>query len=149
MKYVDILIGIHGSKFDDTYTYYLPEYNINEKLIGRRVLVKFGNKTVEGYIIREKEHPDKGLSHIKPIIKILDKEPVFDQELFGLAEWIAEKYICPLPLALNLIIPKSIIRKKDEVVISNISVNEALIPELNLLVNRHISFLNTFGLKGR
>lgn len=148
MKYVDVLIGIYGSKFDNTYTYYLSEYNINEKLIGRRVLVEFGNKTVEGYIIREKEHPDKGLSHVKPIIRILDKEPVFDQELFGLAEWIAEKYICPLPLALNLIVPRSITHKREEVVISNISANEALIPELNLLVNRHISFFEHLWAKG-
>lgn len=140
MKYVDVLIGIYGSKFDNTYTYYLSEYNIDEKLIGRRVLVEFGNKMVEAYIVRENEHLDKGLGNIKPVIKILDKEPVFDQQLLKLAEWIAEKYICPLPLALNLIVPRSITRKREEVVIPNISANEVLLPELNVLVDKYISF---------
>lgn len=140
MKYVDVLIDIPDNKANYIYTYRVPEDLADETLSGRRVLVEWGKKKKEGYIIGEKEVEGLQTEFIKPIIKVLDTEPVFDSKMFSMAEWIAQTYLCSLSQALSLIVPKSITRKQDKVVLPNIKKDEMLSLEANLLLNQYLSF---------
>ncbi|MBO8158520.1 primosomal protein N' [Thermosyntropha sp.] len=148
MKCVDVLINLPDTRFDSLYTYFIPEGYSIMQVLGRRVLVELGRKKVEGYAVKESTLSSKIMTDLKPIIKVLDKEPVFDEELFRLAEWMSENYICPLSMALNIIVPRAITRKKDEVVIPNVCADEVFDLELNQFIEKYTVFFEQLWKKG-
>jgi len=115
MKCVEVVINLPASKLNTAYTYTVPEKLCAEAALGKRVLVDFSGKRVEGYIVGEiKEGEPAG---IKPLIKVLDLEPVLNQSLLDLARWMAEYYLCPLSLVLNLMVPRILHNKKDQIIL--------------------------------
>ncbi|SHH12983.1 replication restart DNA helicase PriA [Thermosyntropha lipolytica DSM 11003] len=140
MKYVDVLIDIADSRADHIYTYSVPPPVPEKELTGRRVLVEWGKKKREGYIIRERDFIEQDITHVKPVIKILDREPVFDSKMLELAAWIAQTYLCSLVQALRLIVPRAITGKKDKVVLPNVKEEEMLSSPASFLVNKYLPF---------
>ena len=74
-------------------------------LVGRRVLVPFGNRKIEGYIINVKEQSNLESSKIKEIIKFLDENPVILPEMLKLMEFMVEEYNLKKVDVLRLFIP--------------------------------------------
>jgi len=100
------MIAMHAAKvvlsstaygFDIEYTYKYPDVLKGVLCPGMRVLVPFGrgNSKRVGLVTRvyEKEQPDPAL---KPIISIIDKEPLIDDELMELVYWLKEKHLLHL-----------------------------------------------------
>ncbi|PIU84119.1 MAG: primosomal protein N' [Elusimicrobia bacterium CG06_land_8_20_14_3_00_38_11] len=86
--------------------------------IGCRTVVPFGNKKLTGFIVGIKEATNgspvgkksqkPGInSGLRKIIKVVDNEPLINDELLELAKWISEYYLCSFGVALNLILPSS------------------------------------------
>ncbi|HAW49736.1 TPA: hypothetical protein DCX16_02140, partial [bacterium] len=86
------------------YTYRLPEDLEKDACIGKRVLVPLRGKEVVGFLIELKESPEF-TGRIKDIITILDEEPLIDESLIFLANWISSYYLCSLGDCLSLLIP--------------------------------------------
>lgn len=147
MRYVDVLIDVPDNRSDYIYTYIVPEDIKAEPLSGRRVLVEWGKRKREGYIINEREFVEQDIEYIKPVIKILDQEPVFDSRMLELAEWIAQTYLCSLLQALRLVVPRAITRKKDKVVLPNIRKEEIIFPETSPLINEYLTFFEELWAK--
>lgn len=74
-------------------------------LVGRRVLVPFGNRKIEGYIINVKEQSNLESSKIKEIIKFLDENPVILPEMLKLMKFMVEEYNLKKVDVLRLFIP--------------------------------------------
>jgi primosomal protein N' (replication factor Y) len=74
---------------------------------GMRVMAPFGKRETLGYIIGGRESPPEGVvpQNIKAIRRIVDKEPVFDEEDLALARWVSGYYLCGLGEALAAMIP--------------------------------------------
>lgn len=81
--------------------YYISDDDVK---IGCRVTVPFGKKKLTGFVVGIKEKSEFSL---KKIIKIVDKNPLINNELLKLAVWISDYYLCPLGIALNLILPSA------------------------------------------
>ncbi len=92
--------------FDMEYTYKYPEVLFGTLRAGMRVLVPFGkgNSKRIGLVTRvyEKDIPDE---KIKPILSIIDKEPLINQELLNLVFWLKEHTFCTYFEAFRTIIP--------------------------------------------
>lgn len=92
--------------FDIEYTYKYPHVLFGILQRGMRVLVPFGrgNSKRIGLVTRvyEKEIPDE---KIKPIISIIDKEPLLNNELMELVLWLKEHTFCTYFEAFRTIIP--------------------------------------------
>lgn len=77
--------------------------------IGKRAEITFGNKKTEGFIIGISQTlpPDcqVGPEKIKLIKRIIDKEPLFGQELTEMATWMSHYYLCTLGEAVFSMIP--------------------------------------------
>ena len=110
MIYLEILLNLPVNQ-GFTYSYISPQ---NEKAelkpqIGKRAEITFGNKKTEGFIINILDHlpPNCPVEEgkIKAIKRIIDKEPLFDQELIEMAKWIAHYYLCTLGEAVFSMIP--------------------------------------------
>lgn len=118
LKTVELIINLPTSKLNSTFTYLVPPPYEDEAVFGKRVLVDFGGRREEGYIVGEGRHPIG--EEMKPILRVLDTDTVFDQDLLALARWMADYYLCPLATALNLMVPKILRQKKGRIYIAGI-----------------------------
>jgi len=109
MLTAEVHINLPAAKFNQAFLYAVPEHFAEQIEFGQRVLVEFNHRILEAYVtgVKEQEVADK----IKPVIEILDAEPVFDQKLYEFARWLADYYLCSVPLALKTIIPASMDKK--------------------------------------
>ncbi|MCP4481492.1 MAG: primosomal protein N' [bacterium] len=86
----------------------------NNVMVGSRVKVLLGTKETIGVVVPTLEisgvpqplSASLETKNLKPIIEILDKEPLITKELFDLAVWMHRYYFCSLGEALWGILPK-------------------------------------------
>lgn len=108
--YLEILLNIPINQ-GFTYSYIPPENEKPELIpqIGKRAEIMFGNKKTEGFIINISEElfPDCPVpkEKIRPIKRIIDKEPLFSNELIDIAKWVSRYYLCTLGEAVFSMIP--------------------------------------------
>ena len=104
--YVNVLIENRVKSNDMTFTYHVPS-NIKDNLIGRRVLVPFANREVEAFVISYSNQKDFEYE-IKDIIKVIDEEPILNDELLNLGKWMSERYLCSLIYCYQAMLPKAL-----------------------------------------
>jgi primosomal protein N' (replication factor Y) len=63
---------------------------------GMRVLVPWQRREIVGVIMGIDQHSNLAISQLRPIIKILDVEPVLDESLLVLARWASDYYQHPI-----------------------------------------------------
>ena len=110
MQYLEVILNLPVNQ-GFTYSYIPPEKEKPELLpeIGKRAEIMFGNKKTQGFIINIQDtvpancpvEPGK----IKPIKRVIDKEPLFGKELIEMAEWVSRYYLCTLGEAVFSMIP--------------------------------------------
>lgn len=117
-----------------TFTYKNLDGNF-ESLVGKRAAVKFGSRNLIGCIISESESLPKNIpvseDKIKPINRVVDKEPVFGQAQIELAAWISKFYICSFGEALSAILPSG----KREASFENLKIHGSGFEEENFLLS--------------
>lgn len=100
MKYLQIILNL---PVNQPFTYsYSPDENEKPELIpmiGKRAEIMFGNRKTSGFIIDILDSIPPSCpvdsSKIRPIKRIIDKEPLFDKELIEIAKWISHYYSSP------------------------------------------------------
>ncbi|MEG2351093.1 MAG: primosomal protein N', partial [Bacilli bacterium] len=104
--YVKILVETRLKKSNMTFTYYAPSNMRDQMEVGKRVLVNFSSRIVEGFIV---DFDKKPLDYeAKEIIKVIDEKPVLNKELLELGKFISEKYLCSLISAYQAMLPKAL-----------------------------------------
>jgi len=79
---------------DQPFTYSVPLSLEHRVKTGARILVPFGPRKLTGVILRvHDESPDIA---VKEALRLIDSEPVIDEELLALGRWIAGYYCAPL-----------------------------------------------------
>lgn len=110
MLYLEIILNLPVNQ-GFTYSYISPENEKPELVpqIGKRAEILFGNKKTEGFIINifDKLPPNCPVeeSKIKSVKRIIDKQPLFGEELIEMAKWISHYYLCTLGEAVFSMIP--------------------------------------------
>ena len=110
MQYLEIILNLPVNQ-GFTYSYIPPEKEKPELIpeIGKRAEIMFGNKKTQGFIINISDKIPETCpvepSKIKPIKRVIDKEPLFGKELIEMANWIARYYLCTLGEAVFSMIP--------------------------------------------
>ncbi len=110
MKILTVLIEYHISNMDNLY-FYICNDDISIS-IGCRVYVPFGHQNIVGYVI-DLRHSDLSYENLcqkdnvnyKYIYKVLDENPILDNELFNLAKYMSKEYVAPLISCLQTILP--------------------------------------------
>ncbi len=101
MRYADVIVDITAQGVDRLFTYACGD----DLTIGQRVLVPFGNRRTEGYVMDLKGECDLAPEKIKPVLRTLESYPAFTQEQLRLAKWMQARYRSTLCDALRLMIP--------------------------------------------
>jgi primosomal protein N' (replication factor Y) len=85
------------------YTYSVPENLVALAVAGKRVLVPFGRRRITGYICGPGQ-PDETHA-IRPILDILDEDPLFPESMLSFFQWASEYYMHPLGEVIKTALP--------------------------------------------
>ncbi|TWH49078.1 primosomal protein N' [Sporomusa sp. KB1] len=96
-----IIVNIPTRSITKPFSYLIPAH-LSFAAIGWRVLVPFGNRKVEGFIVGLEAESIPGL---KSILDVLDDYPWFDNNMLQTAKWLSNYYLCSLAEAMRLFIP--------------------------------------------
>lgn len=97
-----IIVDVSSSNMDKIFEYSIPENMSLQK--GHRVLVPFGKRIIEGYVLKITESPQT-THELKSIIKILDEMPLIIEEQLCLAEYMKKYYHLKMVDILHLFLP--------------------------------------------
>lgn len=100
-----VIVDISNSEVDKIFDYLIPS-NF-ELVVGDRVLVPFGSRSIEGFCIKITEYSD-GKFKLKPILKKLDNKPLIKAEMLQLAEFMRSKFYLRYADVLRLFIPSKL-----------------------------------------
>ncbi len=110
MQAVSVIINLNTSQLNHSFLYIVPEELSEEAVFGKRVLVDFAGKKTEAFVVGRQEIDST--AGLKSLIRVLDQEAVFNQELYQLAQWMADYYSVSLALILTMMIPQLLHHKK-------------------------------------
>lgn len=92
MHYVDVILPL---PLEGTFTYSVPEPMVAQVRMGVRVLVPLGrSKTYTAMAVRL--HSEKPEFETRPIIQVIDAEPVLIEQQLRLWQWISIYYMSPI-----------------------------------------------------
>ncbi len=95
---------------DRTFDYAIPP-ELADVPAGVRVRVQFGRERVVGYLLRRKAESDYE-GRLQPLQDCLDDDPVLTPAVLSLARWMSARYLCPLGLVLQAILPQRLSRAR-------------------------------------
>lgn len=75
---------------------------------GCRVFVPFGPQKLTGLVIKPAQNPDTPRKKIKEILKVLDDQPVLDQEQMDLAARLAYQTVSPMMAMIHVMLPNAL-----------------------------------------
>ncbi len=105
--YANVLVEIGAKSVDREFVYYVPEELKAQIQIGIRVKVNFGKQTIEGFVLSLFENYQDNLN-LKPIIDVIDTEPILNEEMLLLGKQIKETTLCSLISAYQAMLPKAL-----------------------------------------
>ncbi len=102
--YAGVIVDVRASSVDRIFHYLIPT-SLPKIQVGHRVLVPFGNRRLEGYVLEFTDITDIDETKIKSIIKLLDERPMLTKEQIQVARWMANRYLSCLSQALQCFLP--------------------------------------------
>ncbi|MCL4844729.1 MAG: primosomal protein N' [Bryobacteraceae bacterium] len=99
-RFVDLSLPV---PLDRVFTYRLPETLRHRTRTGCRLLAPFGGRKLTGVAVRV--HDDEPEVAVRDALRLIDAEPVFDEDLLRLAQFIANYYCAPLGEVLRTMAP--------------------------------------------
>ncbi len=104
-QFVKIILPIAIPK---AYTYYIPTELQGKIKKGVRVEVQFGKNRVYAGLVLEMASEAEKDTKPKPIISVIDDEPIVNEKQLQLWQWIAEYYACTIGEVMNAALPANL-----------------------------------------
>ncbi|MHC0037219.1 primosomal protein N' [Pseudoneobacillus sp. C159] len=92
MNIASVIVDVPARQTDKTFDYLIPEKYIGSIRPGMRIVVPFGPRKIQGFVVEVKSASD--VSKLKEIDEPMDLYPVLTPELLNLGDWLAEKTLC-------------------------------------------------------
>jgi len=94
---------------DQLFTYIVPDPLRDKLHPGQRVKVPFGrgSRTMTGFCVRVGP-VGKVTRKLKEIAEVIDREPLINQQMLDLTEWIGKRYLCGWGQVLESVIPAGV-----------------------------------------
>ena len=100
--YAEVILPLAIAK---PYTYWVPEHLLDELQVGMRVEIQFGKTKLYTGLVMELHQRAPEQQKPKPIISIIDDEPIVEEAQFRLWRWMASYYICSIGEVMNAALP--------------------------------------------
>lgn len=102
-----VLVEINNINVDKTFDYIVPFEYIENIKIGMRVKVPFASRELEGFVLDLVNNADDNYE-LKEIISIVDTEPILNNELLHLGQFMSKKYFSTLISCYQTMLPKAL-----------------------------------------
>ncbi len=128
----EVIVDILNSEVDKIFDYGI--LSPQEIKVGERVLVPFGNRNIEGYVINIKETTDVAPNRLKNIIKPLDNFTAIKPEFISLMHFMSESYNTRKADCLRLFIPPAVRKNTAKEIVNYLisyNQNTTFVPKAN------------------
>ena len=98
-----MIVDVPVPGVDRVFHYQVPAGLAARVRVGQRVLVPFGGRRVEGYVVGFTT--ETSARQLKPLLAIRSEDPFFDANGVSLAEWLCERWLCLRVEALRCLAP--------------------------------------------
>jgi len=119
--YADVALN-RPARFE--FTYGVPEEFRPLAVPGARVAVMLGGSREVGVLTALRAEPGVGISKVRPLARVLDREPILEPDLLELTRWIAATYACSWGEALAAALPGSFKAEKSPKTVAIVRVAE-------------------------
>lgn len=105
-----VIVDVASKSVDFKFDYLIPERLVSVIQPGIRVVVPFGPRTIQGYVMEVTTQPDSQLdiSKMKNIIEVKDIKPELTPELIALSEWMSTTHVIKRISMLEVMLPSAI-----------------------------------------
>lgn len=115
-RIAEVIVDVSAHPVDRSFDYLIPEKYDGFIQKGCRVKVPFGPRQVLGFVVGIKNESQFDLEKLKPIYELMDMEPVLNEELLLLANWLKRNTICFEIDALQVMLPSALRAKYEKYV---------------------------------
>jgi len=115
-KIAKVIVDVPSSRTNRPFDYLVPDWLAPLVTTGSRVIVPFGPRKLQGYVVDVADvslQEDSGRLQLKEVLEVQDDVPPLSAELIRLAEWMSRQYLCPWTLALQAMLP-AVLKGKSE-----------------------------------
>lgn len=106
--FAEVIVDIKTAQVDKVFDYFVDD----DIKVGHRVLVPFGKREIEGYVINLKESTTYPIDKVKRVTKKLDIEPLILPEMLKLSDFMIKKNHLKRVDTLRLFLPSGIRKEK-------------------------------------
>ncbi len=103
MRYCDVIVDISAEALDRLFSYAIPDELTLQ--VGQRVLVPFGPRKLEGYVLGFRDRVEMDPAKVRSVIRAIEPYAAILPELIELARWMKGRYHITLSEALRQMIP--------------------------------------------
>ena len=112
MAVAKVIVDVPAQQTDKPFDYKIPDRLQDVIKPGMRVVVPFGPRKVQGFVIEivaSSEFPK-----LRGIIEPMDIEPILNNELLELADWLTEQTLCYKISAFQVMLPPALKAKYEK-----------------------------------
>ena len=102
--FANVLVEYTNKAVDKEFTYIIPDTLKDIIKVGMKVKVPFGNKTINGIVIKILNKYD-GEYELKAIKEVITPELTLNKELLSLGKYLSEKTLCSKIVAYQTMLP--------------------------------------------
>lgn len=104
MKVAKVIVDVPVLSINQTFDYLIPEKFKGVVQPGMRVIVPFGPRKITGFVLAISDNTE--IEKLKPIIDLLDIEPVLTEELIDVGLWMAKETLSFYITAFQAMLPQ-------------------------------------------
>jgi primosomal protein N' (replication factor Y) len=109
--FVEVIVNVPQA--GDVFHYHLPQDLEGKILPGHLVVVPFGQQKVQGVVVQTV--PQASVPYTRPIIDLVDPQPVLTQHQLSLAKHLAKSSLSSLAACVHLMLPPGLSRRAESV----------------------------------
>ena len=108
MMIAQVIVDVPARETDRPFDYLVPEHLQAWTEIGSRVAVPFGGRLLQGFVVGFADEAEVEADRLKEVAEVLDALPPLTPELIELGKWMSKRWICPLSVALQAMLPAAL-----------------------------------------
>ncbi|MDF0725238.1 primosomal protein N' [Cytobacillus sp. S13-E01] len=118
MNIASVIVDVPAKQTDRAFDYLIPEKWLGVVQPGMRVVVPFGPRKVQGFVIAIKSESE--FAKLKQILSILDISPVLNKELLDIGFWLTETTLCYAISAFQAMLPTAMkVKYEKDIILSD------------------------------
>ncbi|PJN87093.1 primosomal protein N' [Bacillus sp. mrc49] len=137
MDIASVIVDVPAKQTDREFDYRIPEKWKQVIKPGMRVIVPFGPRMVQGFVTGVKDESD--FSKLRHIKEPMDLEPILNEELLRLGNWLTNEAMCFRISALQAMLPAAMKAKYEKVINLIEDKKDQLPPIIETLFGRNAS----------